>query len=209
MFKAMKDKFAASRFGSSRLPDDVGDQARLRVLMVCLGNICRSPTAEAVLRHKLKAVGLDTWVQVDSAGTFAGHVGSPPDERAQKHAKRRGYDLSPLRARKVDPSDYAHFDLILAMDWDNLALLEERCPPEAVFRRKLKRLTDYLPTTSPLAGAQSVPDPYYGGPDGFEAVLDLVEASCDGLVAHLQARLDPIQPSTVRVDPEADSPAGH
>lgn len=160
-----------------------------RVLMVCMGNICRSPTAEAVLRHRLQQQGLDQRVQVDSAGTHAYHVGSPPDERSQKHARQRGYDLAPLRARRVDPSDYDYFDLILAMDWDNLSLLEEGCPPEPVFHRKLRRLTEFIPSDSKLVGAQVVPDPYYGGPSGFDAVLDLVEAACDGVVQHIQIQL--------------------
>lgn len=161
-----------------------------RVLMVCMGNICRSPTAEAVLRHKLQQLGLHERVQVDSAGTHAYHVGSPPDERSQKHARARGYDLAALRARKFDPSDLDYFDLILAMDWDNLALLEEACPPSQPARRKLRRLTEFVTHDSAHAGAQVVPDPYYGGPAGFDAVLDLVEAACDGLVAHIQQKLD-------------------
>jgi protein-tyrosine phosphatase len=154
--------------------------------MVCMGNICRSPTAEGVLRHKLQQAGLDRLVEVDSAGTHAYHVGSPPDDRAQEHALKRGYDLSRQRARKVHERDFQTFDLLLAMDWDNLALLEEASPPEPDVRRKLRRLTEFVPAASPHAGAQVVPDPYYGGPAGFEFVLDLVEEACDGLVAHLR-----------------------
>lgn len=160
-----------------------------RVLMVCMGNICRSPTAEGVLKHKLKAAQLHERVEVDSAGTHAYHIGSPPDERSQKHAKLRGYDLSDQRARKVDPNDFDHFDLILAMDWDNLALLEEACPEGHPARRRLKRLAEFIPPHSDHAGAQVVPDPYYGGPAGFDAVLDLVEVACDGLVDHIQKQL--------------------
>jgi len=159
---------------------------RRTVLMVCMGNICRSPTAEAVLRHKLQRAGLHELVAVDSAGTNAYHVGAPPDERSRKHASRRGYELDHLRARKVEPTDFDRFDLLIAMDWDNLALLEEQCPDDAQARRKLKRLTEFLPPDSPFAGTQTVPDPYYGGPAGFDHVLDLVEASCDGLVEHLR-----------------------
>ncbi len=206
MFKSMKDKFMHSVFSASRMPEDAGEHAQVRVLMVCMGNVCRSPTAEAVLRHKLKEAGLHTLVHVDSAGTHAGHVGSPPDERSQKHAQRRGYDLTGLKARKVDTSDFSYFDIILAMDWDNLALLEERCPPEPKVRRKLKRLTDFVSPDSRHAGVQSVPDPYYGGPDGFEAVLDLVEAACDGLVVRLQRRLDPLRPAS---EAQGDSQPGH
>ena len=155
--------------------------------MVCMGNICRSPTAEAVLRHKLGQAGLADRVEVDSAGTHAYHVGSPPDERATRHAHQRGYTLAHLRARKVDDADFSRFDLLLAMDDDNLERLRERCPAEpADLRDRLQLLVDFLPADAPLAGTPSVPDPYYGGPGGFEHVLDLVEAACEGLVEHLR-----------------------
>ena len=148
--------------------------------MVCMGNICRSPTAHAVLRHKLREAGLEELVVVDSAGTHAYHVGEPPDQRSMKHAKRRGYDLSDLRARRVADTDFEHFDLVLAMDWDNCKALEEQCPP--AHRAKLRRLTEFARRhASPV-----VPDPYYSGADGFEHVLDLVEDACEGLVAHLK-----------------------
>ncbi len=150
--------------------------APLRVLMVCMGNICRSPTAEAVLRRKLADAGLDDRVEVDSAGTHAYHVGNPPDERSQAHARLRGYELASLRAREVVEADFERFDLLLAMDWDNLALLEADCPPP--HRRKLRRLMEY----APHAGSEVVPDPYAGGAAGFERVLDLVELACDGIV---------------------------
>ena len=161
--------------------------ARVRVLMVCMGNICRSPTAEAVLRQRLERAGLADQVEVDSAGTHAHHVGSPPDDRSQEAGGRRGYRLEGLRARKVTPLDFERFDLLLAMDRDNLALLEERCPDGQ--RRKLRRLTEFISGRHPLAGAVVVPDPYYGGPEGFEHVLDLIEAASDGLVEHLRMRL--------------------
>jgi protein-tyrosine phosphatase len=161
----------------------------VRVLMVCMGNICRSPTAEGVLRHKLRAAGLGDVVEVDSAGTHAHHVGHPPDPRSAKSAKERGYDLGPLKARKVQPDDFERFDLVLAMDWDNLALLEDACPPDPALRRRIKRLTEFLPPDSLLMGAEVVPDPYYGGPQGFAHVLDLVESACDGLVDHLKGRV--------------------
>ncbi|MBX3606037.1 MAG: low molecular weight phosphotyrosine protein phosphatase [Piscinibacter sp.] len=152
-----------------------------RVLMVCMGNICRSPTAEAVLRHKLEATGLGSRVSVDSAGTHAEwHDGEAPDHRAQAHAARRGYDLSALRARRLVESDFEIFDLILAMDEDNLAELRDRCP--TVVHHKLGRLTAHCR----LRVADAVPDPYYGGAAGFEEVLDLVEDACDGLVQMLQ-----------------------
>jgi protein-tyrosine phosphatase len=155
------------------------------VLFVCMGNICRSPTAEAVMRHRLRAAGLQDTVRVDSAGTHAWHAGSPPDHRSVEHAARRGYDLSALRAREVVEADFDQFDLILAMDWDNLALLEERCPPP--YRRKLGRLTEHCRRF----GHPVVPDPYAGGAQGFEEVLDLVEDACDGLLALIRRQTLP------------------
>jgi len=149
---------------------------RVRVLMVCLGNICRSPTAEAVLRHKLAAAGLDGHVEVDSAGTGDWHVGDPPDARSQRHAARRGYDLSALRGRRVSEADFERFDLILAMDEDNLADLERLRPDGG--RAELR-----------LFAGRPVPDPYAGGPAGFEQVLDLVEAASEVLARDLARRL--------------------
>lgn len=147
--------------------------------MVCMGNICRSPTAEAVLRSKLDAAGLGDTVEVDSAGTHAWHAGSPPDSRSAAHAQRRGYDLSALRAREVKAADFERFDLILAMDRDNLSLLEAQCP--SAYRPKLGRLTAYCRRHA----TDEVPDPYQGGEAGFEHVLDLVEDACDGFVSLL------------------------
>jgi protein-tyrosine phosphatase len=147
-----------------------------RVLMVCLGNICRSPTAEAVLRARLRAHGLHDRVEVDSAGTGGWHSGDPPDARSQRHAARRGYDLSQLRARRVVEEDFHRFDLLLAMDTDNLADLQ-RLKPDAA-RGELR-----------LFAAVDVPDPYQSGPAGFERVLDLVERASDALVVDLRKRL--------------------
>jgi protein-tyrosine phosphatase len=151
-----------------------------RILFFCMGNICRSPTAEGVMRAKLAAAGID--VEVDSAGTHGYHVGAPADERSQEHALKRGYDLSALRARKLEARDFSRFDLVLAMDADNLAHAERLCPPGE--RHRLKLLMAY----APHAGNPHVPDPYYGGAAGFDDVLDLVEAACDGLVASLRTR---------------------
>lgn len=159
-----------------------------RVLMVCMGNICRSPTAEAVLRHQLQRAGLASHVEVDSAGTHGYHIGSPPDPRSQEHAALRGYDLTPLRARQVTAFDFRDFDLLLAMDADNLAMLRHNCPDPALSGR-LVRLLDFLPHGSSHAGTLAVPDPYYGGEQGFGHVLDLVESACEGLVGHLRQRL--------------------
>src|SRR5438067_3023818 len=148
--------------------------------MVCMGNICRSPTAEAVLRHKLREAGLDELVVVDSAGTHAWQ-GGDPDHRSVTHARRRGYDLSGLRARRVSDEDFEHFDLVLAMDFDNFAVLKAQCPAE--HRAKLKRLTEF----GRRHASPEVPDPYYSGADGFERVLDLIEDACDGLIEDLRA----------------------
>jgi len=151
-----------------------------RVLMVCMGNICRSPTAEGVLRHKLKRAGLDGQVEVDSAGTHASwHAGEPPDPRSSRHAARRGYDITGQRARLVVPADFERFDLLLAMDDDNLAFLEEICPRQ--HRPKLGKLTDH----GLRFDVDEVPDPYQGSAADFERVLDLVEDACDGLVRTL------------------------
>ncbi len=157
-------------------------EPRFAVLMVCMGNICRSPTAEAVFRHRVQQAGLAAWVEVDSAGTHNYHPGSPPDDRSQHHAARRGYDLSALRARQIGPADYQRFDLILAMDWDNLALLQDDCPPE--HQRKLRRFMEFAGDSPP-----AVPDPYYGGAPAFDLVLDLVEQAADGLLAHVVKRI--------------------
>jgi protein-tyrosine phosphatase len=152
--------------------------------MVCMGNICRSPTAHAVLRHKLEAAGLGKAVSVDSAGTHAWHRGKPPDPRAIQHAGRRGYDLSPLRAKGVADLDFADFDLILAMDDDNLQSLKKKTAPEHL--AKLAMLSAHAVR---MKAVTEVPDPYYGGPNGFDHVLDLVEDACDGLVLHLDRML--------------------
>jgi protein-tyrosine phosphatase len=144
----------------------------MKVLFVCTGNICRSPTAEGVLRELSKQQGVS--LHVESRGTHDYHVGEPPDERAQHHAKRRGYDLSRQRARHVSTGDFEAFDLIVAMDRGHLRLLQRACPPQ--HREKLRL----------LLADRDVPDPYYGGPDGFEQVLDLVEAACRDLLAEIR-----------------------
>ncbi|MBK6323086.1 MAG: low molecular weight phosphotyrosine protein phosphatase [Burkholderiales bacterium] len=152
------------------------------VLFVCMGNICRSPTAHGVFQHKVNALGLQDRIMVDSAGTHNYHPNSPPDERSQEHAAKRGYDLSDLRARQIRAADFARFDLILAMDWDNLALVQERCPQQ--YQGNVKRLTEFcVNLDSPV-----VPDPYYGGAAGFDHVLNLVEDACDGLLQHIRNR---------------------
>ncbi|HEX7888533.1 MAG TPA: low molecular weight protein-tyrosine-phosphatase [Ramlibacter sp.] len=153
---------------------------RFAVLFCCMGNICRSPTAEGVFRHVVREAGLADRIHIDSAGTHGYHVGSPPDERSKHHASLRGYDLSQLRARQVAAPDFERFDLLLAMDWENLSLLEEACPPE--HRHKLRRLMEFAPEGL----SDVVADPYYGGKQGFETVLDHIEAASEGLLRHIR-----------------------
>jgi protein-tyrosine phosphatase len=150
-------------------------KGKFGILFVCTGNICRSPTAEAVLRRLAREAGID--LHVESAGIGDWHVGQPPDERAQHHARGRGYDLSAQRARQVRGLDFEHFHLIVAMDRGHLHILQRQCPPE--HRAKLRMLVE----------GRDVPDPYHGGPDGFERVLDMVEAGCRGLLAEVRDSL--------------------
>lgn len=152
----------------------------VKILFVCMGNICRSPTAEGVFRHKVIAAGLEDKVHIDSAGTIAYHVGHPPDQRAQKAALKRGIDLSSQRARKVSSSDFEEFDYIIAMDGDNHYELEAICP--SGLEHRLHMFLKFAQDSSET----DVPDPYYGGGNGFETVLDMVEDAAEGLLAHLQ-----------------------
>ena len=152
----------------------------MRILFVCLGNICRSPTAEVVFRAVAQRDAPDLVLEIDSAGTAGYHVGELPDQRTRQAAARRGYDMSALRARVVEADDFEHFDLILAMDRENLRALERRAPAQA--RERLRLFLEFAPE----AGIGEVPDPYYGGPNGFEDVLDLIEAASRGLLEHLR-----------------------
>ena len=161
----------------SKKPHDEG--APVRVLMVCMGNICRSLTAHGVLEMMVLRAGLAEWITVDSAGTHGYHVGAPPDERAQEHAVRRGYDLSARRARQLTRQDFDDFDWVLVMDGANERAARTLCPPGLT--HKLRRLSSFCVRYR----AAEVPDPYYGGADGFERVLDLVEDACTGLLAML------------------------
>ncbi len=153
------------------------------VLFICMGNICRSPTAHGVFRDRVQRAGLAHRVQVDSAGTHNYHPGEAPDRRSQRAAAIRGYDLSDLRARQIRDDDFDRHQLLLAMDWDNFELTEQRCPNG--HRPKLRRLTEFCRRHE----AAVVPDPYYGGDAGFMHVLDLIEDACDGLLAHVQLQL--------------------
>jgi protein-tyrosine phosphatase len=153
---------------------------KTRVLFVCLGNICRSPTAEGVLRQLVKEAGLTNAVEVDSAGTGDYHIGEKPDPRACWAASRRGYDLSSLRARQVTVRDFQDFDYVLAMDEQNLRALQGIAPPE--YAHKLRMLTDFC-----SSGECGIPDPYIGGPEGFDRVLDIVEEGAQGLLRHIRS----------------------
>lgn len=155
----------------------------LSVLFVCLGNICRSPTAEVVFRDRVRAAGLDEHILIDSAGTGDWHIGRAPDPRTQDAAAGRGYDMSDLRARQVSVADFDKFDVVLAMDDANLADLLAMQPANSSVT--LKRFLDYAPHSD----VREVPDPYYGGEDGFAAVLNLVEEGAEGLLVSLQERL--------------------
>jgi protein-tyrosine phosphatase len=150
------------------------------VLMVCMGNICRSPTAHGVLRSMVQAQGWSAWLHVDSCGTHAYHVGESADRRSQQHALQRGYDLSDLRARQLTRGDFASHDLVLVMDHENMARAHALCPPTQ--RHKLHRLTEFCCEMRSAV----IPDPYYGGDQGLEHVLDLIEDACQGVIAHVR-----------------------
>lgn len=156
---------------------------KVSVCFVCLGNICRSPTAEAVMRRLVDEAGLSARVLVDSAGTGNWHVGEAPDERAQRAGGQRGYDLAPLRARQIAGADFGRFDLIVAMDDANVSALQAVCP--AAERDKIRLLMEFAPGSD----ARVVADPYFGGERGFEMVLDQCEAACAGLLAALRTQL--------------------
>ena len=150
-----------------------------KVLFVCLGNICRSPTAEAVFKARAKAAGLE--VHIDSAGTSGWHVNEKPDPRSIEAGQARGYSSTGQSSRKVIRADFGNFDYILAMDADNLSELSDMCPDN--HKNKLALFLDYAPKGS----TREVPDPYYGGEDGFDIVLDLIERASDGLIKDILA----------------------
>jgi protein-tyrosine phosphatase len=155
----------------------------IKVLFVCMGNICRSPTAEGVFRFLVRQQGLGASVEVDSAGTHGYHVGESPDPRTQRAAASRGYDLSSIRARKVAAQDLEYFDLILAMDKNNLEVLRRMCPPQVAGRLQL--FMSYAKNFDD----EEVPDPFYGLGHGFDLVIDMVEDASAGLIEELKGRL--------------------
>ncbi len=160
-------------------------KARVSVLIVCTGNICRSPTGEGVMRHLAERRGLAPRLRIESAGTHDYHVGEPPDPRTVKHASRRGYDLSPLRASQVRPEDFHEYDYILAMDRGHLRMLRSLAPKDAKARLGL-----FLEASASWKG-EDVPDPYYGGAAAFEQVLDMVEEAAGCWLDRIEAELDP------------------
>lgn len=164
------------------MTEDFFGNRRVGVLFVCMGNICRSPTAEGIFRKLVLDRTLGHAFDIDSAGTHAYHVGNTPDPRAQASAKRRGVDISRLRARRVEMEDFERFDYILAMDEENLENLIQQCPQEHA--AKIRLFLDYAPHVE----QREVPDPYYGGLTGFERVLDLIEAAAEGLLCEIEGR---------------------
>lgn len=155
----------------------------MKIVFVCTGNICRSPTAEGVAQYLIREAGLGGLITVDSAGTHASHVGEAPDPRTQQAALKRGYDLSALRARKLDALDFNRFDLLLAMDRGHLENMRRNCPVS--MRHKLALFMSFAPE----AEFDEVPDPYYGGPHGFDFVLDMCEVGVKGLIEHVTLRV--------------------
>ncbi|MFC3338500.1 low molecular weight protein-tyrosine-phosphatase [Paracandidimonas soli] len=154
-----------------------------KVLFVCMGNICRSPSAEGVFRRLVEEAGLSDAIGVDSAGTHDYHVGEAPDARAQAAARKRGYEVSHCIARQVKAEDFRDFDLILAMDWENLSALQQRCPK--IYHHKLMLLMRFANEFEEA----TIPDPYYGGVDGFSKVLDYIEDACQGVLELVRKRV--------------------
>lgn len=152
---------------------------KIKVLFVCMGNICRSPTAEGFFTKLITEKNLTNYFQIDSAGTHAYHVGDPPDTRAQKFALKRGVDLKHLRGRQVTQQDFEHFDFILVMDGSNHAIVMDNCP--VTYQSKVRYFLEFAPELE----THEVPDPYYGAADDFERVLDMVEMASLGFVNYL------------------------
>jgi protein-tyrosine phosphatase len=158
----------------------------IKLLFVCLGNICRSPAAENLMNHLVEAQGLGDRITCDSAGTSGYHIGEPPDRRMTLAARQRGIPMQGA-ARQFQRSDFEHFDWILAMDEDNYDDIL-RLDPQGQYRHKVRLMCDFCTRSQ----ARSVPDPYYGGPEGFDKVLDLLTDACEGLLAHLKTSPEPL-----------------
>ena len=160
----------------------------IRLCFVCLGNICRSPTAAAVMAHKVRQAGLEDLIHVESAGTGSWHIGDPPDRRASAEARRRGIPMANA-AKQFTRRDFARYDLVLAMDAQNADDLRA-IAPDAAARAKVRLLRSFAPGVDP-SGDMAVPDPYFGGDDGFTTVFDMIDAACAGLLEHLRAAAPP------------------
>jgi protein-tyrosine phosphatase len=158
------------------------ESGSISVLFVCMGNICRSPTAHGIFRRLVEQEGLADHILIDSAGTHAYHIGKPPDERAQATALKRGFDLSDLRARQAAARDFEEYDYVLAMDRENHEILASLCP--AGYEERLSLFLAYAPDL----GIEEVPDPYWGGEQGFEQVFDMLEAASLGLLEEIRSR---------------------
>ena len=159
---------------------------QISVLFVCTGNICRSPTAEGVFRQKVEKASLENIILIDSAGTIAFHTGESPDPRSQQAAKNRGIDLSDLQARPINAQDFDEFDFLIALDRSHLEAMQKQAPENCTAQVRL--LMDFASD----ADIEDVPDPYYGGPDGFEDVLNLIEDAAEGLLQEVRKDLDVI-----------------
>ncbi|WP_421779728.1 low molecular weight protein-tyrosine-phosphatase [Kiloniella litopenaei] len=153
------------------------------ILFVCTGNICRSPAADGILRHKLQAENLDPFIVTDSVGTHSYHIGEPPTRTGLKLAAKRGYDYSDLRARQLSTADFENFDLILAMDFGHLEIIQGKCPEK--YQNKISMFLDYSPLDD-----KEVKDPYYGGPQDYENMLDVIETGVSNLVDHLKTQIN-------------------
>jgi protein-tyrosine phosphatase len=173
---------ARPRMSKSAKKSDAPIGMKTKVLFVCMGNICRSPTAAGVFQSLVKAASLQDFVVCDSAGTHDFHVGEAPDQRAVNAASKRGYELSGSVARKIQLSDFSEYDYILAMDWENLALLQRMCP------RGLQHKLQLLMRFATEFEAATINDPYHGGPQGFEQALDYIEDACNGLMEVVRRR---------------------
>ncbi|MFD2111473.1 low molecular weight protein-tyrosine-phosphatase [Thiorhodococcus fuscus] len=160
----------------------MSDEPKVKILFVCMGNICRSPTAHGVFRKRVMDAGLSHLIEIDSAGTHAYHLGEAPDRRARETARARGIDIGDLRARRALREDFHRFDYVLAMDQDNYESLSELCPDGLEW--KLKLFLDFAPDLP----EREVPDPYYGGQRGFERVFDMLESAAEGLLADVTSR---------------------
>lgn len=179
-YSTILNKFTDLFARASNLADTVESSPTVKVLFVCMGNICRSPTAQGVFEKLVADAGLSRAIKADSAGTHAYHIGKSPDKRAMAAASKRGYDLTRQRARRIEAADLARFDYILAMDHENLYGIRELVAPG--FEDKVRLLMDF----AHQPGHAEVPDPYYGGSGGFERVLDLVEDAAGGLLEHIR-----------------------